>query len=667
MLAAGFALSASAASVATAPAAPADESAAVWRTIASPADVPDLQPVWYVMPKNKYAKELVKIMHHLDGGDYPKAVKLINDMRDDTARQLAKNAKKGVDDHTPISINYPLWDIVLCMVRCKPVPEELLGDAAGELRYNPWAAYKKLVSLCDELKDDPAFDDYFGILDEFFAENKISFNLASIRSTAANLCVADVRQKHSIASYEELLTMMCGLDLDDDGVLALLQTKMAREEALFPDLKLRMTLLAEREAIAYELVCRDLTIRSAENYLGKYHSSRYAKHREDIVRRRDRLAYDQMPHTVEGCKGYLKNYPDSELREQVESDLQRYAYEGLADTRKACTDYLRDYPDSPYTAELKARIEQYDYADLFKSDKPDSYRKYLKDYPQTSHYVEIWDKIRETEASYYLRLDVPYEELALYLKSNEPIDPRLTNFFASLKNSGMSFLNKELKMRPKSVSINKKSYTQTNDAHYTFGTGTPSYSSDYDESNEAYYFLPIGVIYKFTMGEYINGDYMEMVSEVEYKIDQETGVLCIERAYADIDGESSMSVTYKPTFSNGKIVRSDLSDGSSILYDYNPDGRLRKIHNGQYKGGKFVEETVQEYDEYGNGVYYSNQDLSIQMEYNADHEEVAVVSKFKDGHVTKTKIRHEDYGLYGWQKKIEESDLGRNVYTRTFK
>jgi len=129
------------------------------------------------------------------------------------------------------------------------------------------------------------------------------------------------------------------------------------------------------------------TLRAYERYLRR---EPVGEHASEARRRIDALRWARYPHTPDGARAYLADWPDGRHRPDAEAILQEQALdEAIAEGgREALQLFVGRYPDGVYAAEAERRLDGMAFADAVREDTERAYARYLVHWPEGAHVGE---------------------------------------------------------------------------------------------------------------------------------------------------------------------------------------------------------------------------------------------------------------------------------------
>lgn len=588
---------------------------------------------WTLDPKAGYVKDVRDIYKKLQEGKYRKAFDAMQELREESEKDREKNSKKGIASATYLAALYPLWDIAECIAEGYDIPEAERMSAKSYIGYNPWHAYQLFASVCRAGK-------YVSQVDEFFAQSKLDFTLADIREVFEQKLLADTRALRTEEAYDRLVNTLSQSPYTD-------------------------VVLAEREQVAFEQVEHTSRLIEAQRYLDKYNIN--SAHIAVISRLRDRLAFEDMPQTVVGCKDYLSKYPGSEYSAQVNTLLYDFAYSEMCGTLDGCRRYQQEYPQSPHHNRVEEDIEDFIYEAARLSDSPFELRKYISQYSAGRHIDDARQLLFTIEGSYFLRLDVAFDELELYTDTYDPLDERVINFYNSLSVCDYFFQNLEMRKVPNKCTKVSVTYDMEMDEDYDLVRGEISQTD-----TEHFVFRPIGLLTERSLyNEGYDSDEQLMVrTYYAYTIDEASGVVYPSALTSEglnvNTGTTPSSKRFTAVISDGFLTKLTGSDGQVVTYEYDEDCNIKTKRIGTLKGAKLQDVTTYTYRD-GLAVEARETDYRVTMTYN-DYGDMISVAGAADsgGFADGADWQISDYGPYGWTQSTMEYRGEETEVTRTF-
>lgn len=596
-------------------------------------------PQWNLAPKAKYTKEMDNVFKLIAEGKYKKALEKMDKLAKESEENAAKNAKKGIVSPTIIEALNPLWDYALCLLEGTEFPAADRSVSALAPNYDPWGAYAR---FCKLLRNNVL------LVETEAAVRQVDLGLAfaNVRENFERPLLAATRSAGTEEAYDRLVDALYESPHYDDA-------------------------RTEREKIAYEAAKGTTDVAQAQHYLDKYGPVN-AEHHAHITRLRDRLAYEAMPRTVEGCRDYLNRYPNSDYRSQVNNDLYDCAFQELAKTAAACRDYLGAYPESRHCSEVRNLLYEYayvelhttlegcreylaaypesDYCERVKEDLEEhvyavaktqntsvALAAYLDEFPEGKHVDEVRSLKVDADLRYYIRLEVPFGELEAYVNRPDH-DKRVETFYNKLQKVPGFFRNSDLERCPSVCTIDKydgNPFSNAADNYY--------WLSDKD----TFFFYPVGLCschINNSIGR--EGWIVYIKSDYQYGVDDSTGNVYLSSI-------STYSSDFWPNDDFPKISANDITP---------------RLTPG-IRAGRFENNIDDESDIYDGYVNYNSKGVAVEgtadceQECSApfDYSPIALYKRYGD----EAKLDELERDQYGW-KKLGARKKGESSFFETY-
>lgn len=567
---------------------------------------------WTLAPKASYTKAIRNFFSKMQEGKMRKALDELHNLQEDSEKNEEKNDRKGIDTDSYLVALAPLWDLALCVAETADIPTIDVLSSKFNLTGDYWKLYSRYLEASKQ---------HVVNTEQLLAE--YGYSLASIREMLESKLIDETHAAHTEAAYDRLLDV-----LSDSPH----ETEMK----------------TEREQLAFDIVKHTTTLAEAQRFVDKY--SLNPEHVSTITTLRDRLAFEVMPATLEGCKDYLANYPRSEYVDQVKTQLYQLAFDTMCGTLDGCRDYLREYPDTPHRDKTEAIIDDFMFQELSEGKNPFDIQAYLAENPSTRYAEQLGEILLQTEPTVFLNFDVPFSQLEKYVHDYTPVDRRVRNFYNSLFACTSFFQALELKQVPKHCVTTSEDYDIVDydaDGNAVLG-GVVTRIVDH------YYFNKVGLmteraqIYRNVSGEAAATQGKEVFG---YTIDETSGVVSL--ASRELQGNQSTPgqpnrFKYTATITDGLLTMLVVSNGTATQFEYDENGVIVLQHSGTMEGGKFKKDTTTNFTDH-KAVTAHSEDYETTFTHN-DHGDLISVwgtspdGSFADGYENKL----GDYTPYGW-------------------
>ena len=308
------------------------------------------EPIPFVLKKNWYSKQMADVFSDLQKNKLSK----VEDGWQDIEKKFAKEKSElSASSSTVDELLFPLWQLShAALLNAKDGRSGLKTPLSTT--YDPWQAYTIFKKVAAE-------DAAMLLANTFFAEKKLQLNVSDIKQSIEKNLIDTVRVIATEDAYDRLLDMLFNCD------------KIG-------------TVRIEREQVAFNNVIISEDVQQCERFLKKYNSQNVT-HEQLIIERRDSLAFVQMDTTATDCKFYLKSYPDSRYRDEVERRLHRYEFNQLAHTPEACQTYLDNYPQSAYAEQVRKLKVDYAFDKMKANASVEDYSRFLAEYRLSNYAV----------------------------------------------------------------------------------------------------------------------------------------------------------------------------------------------------------------------------------------------------------------------------------------
>ncbi|MBQ7691786.1 MAG: hypothetical protein IJT30_11450 [Muribaculaceae bacterium] len=155
---------------------------------------------------------------------------------------------------------------------------------------------------------------------------------------------------------------------------------------------LRKDARAEQERMVYMRVATSNNADDLLAYLNKF-SGAEESHYTQVEQRYFKLAYEQMPPTVAGCRKYLQRCSLSPYAAEVRNKLSEYAFKELQPNTASYKAFLKEFPKSPHCTEVWYRLYESAFNEL--GDNLEQCQRYLAEYPESEYCDQVVDKIMD--------------------------------------------------------------------------------------------------------------------------------------------------------------------------------------------------------------------------------------------------------------------------------
>lgn len=261
---------------------------------------------------------------------------------------------------------YPLMELAQAMLMSYPA--DYSGRRSMSTPCDPIQGYQYIKQIFRRTAD--ADDPYLKYPNAILGQSDVRSSVDNIKSTIEQHMLDYARSAKTIEAYDRVILALafCNVGLSNK----------ARQE---------------QERLAYSsLVSSGLTIQSCEDYLRKYDGlGQSLDHYQEIETKLAELAYEQMPHTLAGCRDFLARYEGSEYADKVRGQLSEYAFAELDTTAAACKAYLDEFHASSHNDEVWFRLYEYAFNEL--GDSIEACEQYLVDYPGSKYCDKVRSKI----------------------------------------------------------------------------------------------------------------------------------------------------------------------------------------------------------------------------------------------------------------------------------
>ena len=261
---------------------------------------------------------------------------------------------------------YPLMELAQAMLMSYPA--DYSGRGAMRVGCDPVQAYQYIREIYRRTTGDN--DAYLNYPNAILGQSDVRSSVDNIKQTIEQKMLDYARTAGTIEAYDRVI-----------------------QAAAFVNDALRQQARQEQESLAYGTVdgCNDID--RYEAYLVKYEglSGLGVSHYQAIEQQLYKLAYDQMPRTLAGCRRYLAHYDTSPYVEEVRSQLSEFAFDELEPTAASCRAYLDEFHGSKHNDEVWYKLYEYAYNEL--GDNLEACEQYLVKYPGSGYCDQVRSKI----------------------------------------------------------------------------------------------------------------------------------------------------------------------------------------------------------------------------------------------------------------------------------
>lgn len=548
----------------------------------------------FILQKNWYSKQMVDVFEDLS----KKKLQKVEEGWRNIEKKFGKEKEEiAIGKSTASELLYPVWQLSHCVLLNTKDGRAKLRNPLSTA-YDPWHAYSVLKEI---------IRDWEGAAwaNRFFDEKNLSFSLDGIKNSIEKNLIDTVRAVATEEAYDQLIDMVVN----------------CREIS---------TLKAEREQVAFKSTILTDGVAKCNEYLAKY-IGQNRKHEEIVSLRRDSLAFALMDTTIADCQQYLKDYPKSIYRDEVERRLHRYEFNQLAHTSKACQAYLDKYPRSVYAKQVGEFKVQYAFDEMKAKNSIEAFRSFLAEYRDSQYAADhgmtndAQQLLSQALARKFISYGSTLKDLKDYLKQD---DGKYTDISAVRR----YYYN--LLYQPSSAFMNG--------CDGLTGRVTIMHSQNGEDIQEVMVFNKQGLLSQHTNSK------SGLSYSYEYVFDNVHGYRLLEKT----DNKRNRSVTYTTKYNaDGALEEISGNDGTKICYSYN-DNQLHKVsylHNGKvehtdyYDSKSLVEKSVRS----GNTIVY---------EYNA-YGDVVSMKKMRGSAILSTSTYEYKYpdGM-PWQSMSQYND-----------
>ena len=548
----------------------------------------------FFLQKNWYSKQMADVFEDLSKNKLQK----VEEGWQEIEKKFGKEKEEiAINKSTASELLYPVWQLSHCvLLNAKDGRTKMKSPLATS--YDPWQAYSVLIEIIRDWKGA-------AWANRFFDEKKLPFSVDGIKNSIEKNLIDTVRAVATEEAYDQLIDMV--VDCREIG-----------------------TLKAEREQVAFKSTIVTDRVAKCNGYLAKY-IGQSRQHEEIVALRRDSLAFVQMDTTIAECQQYLKDYPKSIYKDEVERRLHRYEFNQLAHTPKACQAYLDKYPRSAYAKQVGELKVQYAFDEMKAMNSIEAFRSFLVEYRHSKYATDhgmtndAQQLLSQTLARKFISYSSSLKDLKDYLKQD---DGKYVDV------SAVRHYYYNLLYLPSSAFMNG--------CNGLTGRVTTIYSQNGEDVQEVMVFNKQGLLSRHTNSK------SGLSYSYEYVFDNVHGYQLLEKT----DNKRNRTVTYTTKYNaDGALEEISGNDGTKICYSYNGN-QLNKVsylrdgkveHTDYYDSKNLVEKSVRS----GNTIVY---------EYNAYGDVVSMKKMKGNATLSTTTYEYEYDGGMPWHSMTQFND-----------